>query len=191
VVFPTFFNLCLNFGIRGLWSEWASVCSRSCFYWLYRASPSSAAKNRISLISVLTIWWCSCVESSLVLLETVFAMTSVFTGQNSVILCCASFCTPRPNLPVIPVPPWHLTFAFQSYMMKRTSFWGVLEGVVDLHRTGQLQLFRHQCLEHRLGLLWYWMVTLKMNQDHSVVFDVAPKYCISDSCWPWGLFLLF
>ena len=36
---------------------------------LYRASPSLVAKNIINLISVLTIWWCPCVESSLVLLE--------------------------------------------------------------------------------------------------------------------------
>ena len=39
------------------------------FCWLYRASPSLATKNIINLISVLTIWWCPCVESSLVLLE--------------------------------------------------------------------------------------------------------------------------
>ena len=45
---------------------WATVSSRSCFCWLYRASPSLAAKNIISLISVLTIWWCPCAESSLV-----------------------------------------------------------------------------------------------------------------------------
>ena len=37
--------------------------------WLYRASSSLAAKNIINLISALTIWWCPCVESSLVLLE--------------------------------------------------------------------------------------------------------------------------
>ena len=37
--------------------------------WLYRASPSLAAKNIINLISVLAIWWCPRVESSLVLLE--------------------------------------------------------------------------------------------------------------------------
>ena len=48
---------------------WATVSSLSCFCWLYRASPSLAAKNIINLISVLTIWWCPCVESSLVLLE--------------------------------------------------------------------------------------------------------------------------
>ena len=48
---------------------WATISSRSCFCWLYRASPSLAAKNIINLISVLTIWWCPCAESSLVLLE--------------------------------------------------------------------------------------------------------------------------
>ena len=48
---------------------WATVSSWSYFCWLYRASPSLAAKNIINLISVLTIWWCPCVESSLVLLE--------------------------------------------------------------------------------------------------------------------------
>ena len=48
---------------------WATVSSWSCFCWLYRASPYLAAKNIINLILVLTIWWCPCVESSLVLLE--------------------------------------------------------------------------------------------------------------------------
>ena len=51
---------------------WATVSSQSCFCWLYRAYPSLAAKNIISLISVLTIWWCPCVESSLVLLDEGF-----------------------------------------------------------------------------------------------------------------------
>ena len=48
---------------------WVTMSSRSCFCWLYRASPSLAAKNVTNLISVLIIWWCPCVESSLVLLE--------------------------------------------------------------------------------------------------------------------------
>ena len=47
---------------------WATVSSQSCC-WLYRASPFSVANNIINLISVLAIWWCPCVESSLVLLE--------------------------------------------------------------------------------------------------------------------------
>ena len=32
--------------------------------------------------------------------KKLFAMTSAFSWQNSVSLCPASFCTPRPNLPV-------------------------------------------------------------------------------------------
>ena len=45
---------------------WATVSSCTCFCWLYTSAPSLAAKNIINLISVLTIWWGPCVESSLV-----------------------------------------------------------------------------------------------------------------------------
>ena len=34
--------------------------------------------------------------------KRVFSMTSAFSWQNSISLCPASFCTPRPNLPVTP-----------------------------------------------------------------------------------------
>ena len=104
---------------------WATVSSWSCFCWQYRASPSLAAKNIINLILVLTIWWCPCVESSLLFWKRVFAMTSAFSWQNSISLCPASFRIPRPDLPVTPGVSWLPTFAFQSPIMKRTSFWGV------------------------------------------------------------------
>ena len=97
---------------------WATVSYRSCFCWLCTASPFSATKNAINLIWVLTIWWCPCVKSSLIFWKRVFAITSVFSWQqNSVSLCPASFCTPRPNLPVTPGISWLPTFAFQSPMM--------------------------------------------------------------------------
>ena len=55
------------------WTElnwiWAKVSSCSCLCWLYRVSPFLAAKNIMNLLSVLTIWWCQCVGSSLLLLE--------------------------------------------------------------------------------------------------------------------------
>ena len=66
--FPHFLPFNSEFGNKEF-MIWATVSSQSCFCWLYRASPSFAAKNIINLILVLTIWWCSCVESSLVLLE--------------------------------------------------------------------------------------------------------------------------
>ena len=49
-------------------------------------------------------------------------MTSVFSWQNSVSLCPASFCTRRPNLPVTPGIFCLSNFAFHSPIMKRTSF---------------------------------------------------------------------
>ena len=105
--FPYFFPFKSEFGNKEF-MIWPTVSSWSCFCWLYRASPSLAAKNIISLISVLTIWWCPCVESSPMLLEEVFAMTSAFSWQNSISLWPASFCTPRLNLPVTPGVSWLL-----------------------------------------------------------------------------------
>ena len=107
---------------------WATVSSQSCFCWLYRAFQSLAAKNIINLILVLTIWWCPCVELSLMLLEESICYDQYHSNvcwQNSVSLCLASFCTPRLNLPIIPGISWLPTLAFQSPMVKRTSFWGV------------------------------------------------------------------
>ena len=78
---------------------WATVSSWSCFCWLYRASPSLAAKNIINLISVLAIWWCPRVESSLLLLEEgvcydqCVLLAKLYYSKT---LCPASFCTPRP-----------------------------------------------------------------------------------------------
>ena len=127
---------------------WAIVSSQSCFCWRYRASLSLAANNINSLIWVLTIWLHPCVELSLVLLEEkAFAVTSAFFWQNSVSLCPASFCSPMSNLPFTPSISWLPTFAFQPPMMKRTVFVClflvlVLEGLVGLNRTVQLQLFQ-------------------------------------------------
>ena len=70
-------------------------------------------------------------------------MTSASSWKNSVSLCPASFCTPRPNMPVTLVS---LDFLLLFYfpIMKRTSFLMlVLEGLVGLHRASQLQLLGH------------------------------------------------
>ena len=52
---------------------------------------------------------------------------------------------------------------------------------MSLHRTVQLQLLQHYWLGLGLnyhGLEWF---ALEMNRDHSVSFEIASKYCISDS----------
>ena len=54
----------------------------------------------------------------------------------------------------------------------------VLERLVGLQRTVQLQLFQDYLSGHRLHFEWF---ALEMNRDHSVFFESASKYCISDS----------
>ena len=55
----------------------------------------------------------------------------------------------------------------------------VLEGLVGLHRTVQLQLLQHYWLGHRLDYYDIEWFSLETNRDHSVVFETASKYCIS------------
>ena len=57
----------------------------------------------------------------------------------------------------------------------------VLEGLLGLHRTVQLQLLQHCLLEHSLDYCDIEWFALEMNRDHSVVFEITSKYCISDS----------
>ena len=57
----------------------------------------------------------------------------------------------------------------------------VPKGLVGLHKTVQLQLLQHYCWG--IGLDYHdieWFA-LEMNRDHSVIFEIASNYCISDS----------
>ena len=57
----------------------------------------------------------------------------------------------------------------------------VLKGLVGLHRTVQLQLLQHYWPGidlHYHDIEWF---ALEMYRDHSVIFEIASNYCISDS----------
>ena len=120
---------------------WATVSSQSCFCWMYRASPSSAAKNIINLISVLTIWWCPCVESSLVLLEKAVCYDQcVLLAKLCLPLTCfilyskAQFACSRVS--------WLPTLHPSPLEWKGHLFWGLLlESLVDLHRNVDFSFF--------------------------------------------------
>ena len=84
--FPYFLQFKSEFGNKEF-MIWATVSSPSCFCWLYRTSPSLAAKNIINLIwywpsgdvhvwSLLLCCW-----------KRVFAMTNSLSWQNSISLC--------------------------------------------------------------------------------------------------------
>ena len=57
----------------------------------------------------------------------------------------------------------------------------VLEGLIGLHRTVQLQLLRITDRGIDLDYCDIEWFALEMNRDHSVIFEIAPKNCISDS----------
>ena len=57
----------------------------------------------------------------------------------------------------------------------------ILDGLGGLHRTIQCQLLQNYCLGHRLGNYDIESFALETNRDHSVIFEIASKYCILDS----------
>ena len=120
--------------------------------------------NIINLISVLTIWWCPCVEScvlgrgcllwpvcSLGKIPLAFALLhSLFQGQICLLL-----------LVFLDVLLLHSSPLY----WKGHLFWVLaLKGLIGLHRPIQLQLLQRYWLGHRLGILWYWMVCLGDKQ---------------------------
>ena len=121
---------------------WATVTSRSCLWWLYR-TLSSAAKNIINLVLILTIWWCPYLKSFLVVLEK-----DVCSGQ-CILFAKLSYPLPCFTLYSKAKLACYSKYLLSSYfwipspMMKRTSFLVlVLEGLVGLHRTIWFKLFQ-------------------------------------------------
>ena len=146
---------------------WATVSSCSCFCWLYSASPSLAAKNIINLIFVLTIWWYPCIESSVVgkgcltrhydqcvLLAKLYYYIPCFILYSQGKFVCYSRCFLTSYF-CIPVP-----YNEKNIFLRVL----VIKCLVGLHRTIQLQLLKHYCSGHRLGLPWYWLVCLGHEQ---------------------------
>ena len=54
----------------------------------------------------------------------------------------------------------------------------VLKGLVGLHRTVQLQLFSITGWGIDLDYCDIEWFALEMKRNHSVIFEIAPKYCI-------------
>ena len=57
----------------------------------------------------------------------------------------------------------------------------ILEGFGGLHRTVQLQLLSISGWDMDLGYCDVEWFALEINRDHSVILEIAPKYCILDS----------
>ena len=108
-------------------------------------------------------------------------MTNVFSRQNSVSLFPASCCIPRPNLPFFPGTSRVLTSAFQSPVMKKTSFFAVSSKRSCMssqnHSTSASSALVVEAYLDCYDVEWF---ALQINRDNSVIFEITPKYCILD-----------
>ena len=110
-------------------------------------------------------------------------MTSAFSWQNSASLCLLRFVFQGQICLLLQVSLDFPTFAFQSPMMKRTSFLGVSS------RRSCRSLQNHSTSASSALVVgaqtWIYCdiecFALETNRDHSVIFEIAPQYCISDS----------
>ena len=57
----------------------------------------------------------------------------------------------------------------------------VLKGLVGLHRTVRFQLLQRYWSGIDLDYCDIEWFALETNRDHSVIFEIASKYCVSDS----------
>ena len=154
-VFPHFLQFKSEFGNKEF-LIWVTDSSCSCLCWLYRASPSSAAKNIINLISVLTMSWFPCVEFSLVLLgqgvcnhQCVLSKTLLVFSQLHFVLEGQICLFLHVSLDFLLLHSGHLWWKGHLFCVL------VLENLVGPLRTFQLHFLLHYLLEYRLRSLWY------------------------------------
>ena len=165
---------------------WATVSSQSCFCWLWKASPSLAPKNAINLISVLTIWWCPCVELSLVLLEEGVCYDQCVLLGKLLLAFALLHCVLHGQTCLLLQVYLNFSLLHSCYLWWKEHLFLVLvlEGLIGLNRTVQLQLLQHYWSGLRLGLLWYWMVCLENKQSFCRFWDCIQVLHFGLFCWP-------
>ena len=172
---------------------WATVSSWSCFCWLYRASLSLAAKTIINLISVLTIWWYTCGVLSCAVGRGCFLWPVCSLGKTLLAFDLIHFVLQGQICLLLQVSLDFVHLHLSPLYWKGHLFWVlVLECLVGLHRTVQLQLLQHYWSRHRLELLWSWMVCPGTEQGSFCHFwDCIQVLYFRLFCWLWWLLHFF
>ena len=165
---------------------WTTVSSRSYFCWLYRASPSLATKNVIRfrywpfgdvhVATCLLCCWKACLLGPVCSLGRILLAFALlhFVLQDQTCLLLRVFL----DFLLLHSPVMNRTFFFMWVLgslvvfIELFSFFSVSGQGIDLN---------YHDIE------WF---DLETNRYHSVIFVIAPKYCILDSCWLWGIFLI-
>ena len=154
MVFPTFLQSKPEFSSKEL-MIWAPVSSRS--FSVFSCKEHNRSDFSIDHLVMFICRVISCVVGKWCLLWPACFL------DKTISLWPASFCTPRPKC--LGLLSW---VSLDFLVIHSNPLWWkghlllvlVLEGVVCLHGTGQLQLLQYQGLGHSLGLLWCWMACL-------------------------------
>ena len=164
----------------------ATVSSKSCFCSLFRDFPSLAAKNQsYSTVHHMVLSMCrniSWVVAKGYLLSPVVSLDKILLAFALLPFVLQAYTC---LLFQVSLDFWHLP---------SNSLWrsGHLLGLISFHRTSQLQLLQHQCLEHKLGLLWYWMVCFGNEPISFCIFwDSNKLLYFRLFCWLCGLLHFF
>ena len=161
---------------------WATVSSWSCFCWLYRASPSLAAKNIINLIFIFMIWWSPRVVSSLMLLEEgVSNDQGILLAKLLLAFVVLHFVIQSQTCLLLQVSLEFLLLHSNPLWWKGNIFGVlVLECLVDLHRAIQLHLLQHYWLGIDLDYCDIEWLALETKSGHSVIATLSGKQTHSE-----------
>ena len=160
------------------------------FCWLYTASPSLTAE-----ILMLAIWWCPCVESSRVVGR---CLLWLMHSLDRALLAFAllHFALQSQTCLLLQVSLDFLLFAFQSPMMKKTSFlffFGVSsKRSRKFSQNRSTVAFSTLVVRHRLGLPGCLVVCFGSELRWFCHFLVCtPVRHFGPFCWLWGLLHFF
>ena len=171
---------------------WATVSSWFCFCWLYGASPSLAAKNIINLILVLTTWWCSCGVFSCVVGRGCLLWPVCSLGKTLLAFALLHFVLHGLTCLLLQVSlDFLLLHSCPRWWKGHLFLVLVLEGLVGLHRSIQLQLLQHYWLGHTLGLLWYGIILPWKQRSLCHFWDCTQVLHFGLFCWLWTLLHFF
>jgi len=138
---------------------WATVSPRSCFCWLYSFSIFGCKEYNQSDFGIDHLVMSKCRIISCVVGRGCFLWPVCSLDKTLLAFALLHFLLQGQICLLVQVSLDFLLLHSSPLRWKGHLFLVlVLEGLLGLHSTFQLQFLQHYLLGHRLGFLWYWMV---------------------------------
>ena len=180
MVFPTLFNLSLNFAIRSWWSEPQSVPGyvfADCIELLHL----HCKKYNQSHFGIDHLVMSMCTDISYLVGRGCLQLPVHSLDKTMLAFAALLQFILQGQTCLLHQPPLDFLLLHSNPCRWKRHFFSVLEGVVDLHRTVQFNFFSISDCGIDFNYCDVEWFALEMNWDHSAIFDIAPMYCISES----------